>query len=54
MAPIELTNKICERFVLSQIQPFIEKSNDQDLLAHTIAKSLDGGSKVQKSGLCGF
>ncbi len=42
----------------------MEKPNDQnqfaytldtvDLLAHTIAKSLDGGSKVQKSGLYGF
>ncbi len=65
--PAEL--KICERFVLSQVQPFMEKSNDQNqfaykkarstldavgLLAHTIAKSLDGGSKVQKTVFVDF
>ncbi len=65
--PAEL--KICVRFVLSQVQPFMEKSNNQNpfaykkarstldavgLLAHTIAKSLDGGLKVQKTVFVDF
>ncbi len=65
--PAEL--KICERFVLSQIQPFVGKSNDQNqfaykkarstldavgLVAHPIAKSLDGGSKVQNADFVDF
>ncbi len=55
---------MCELFILSQIQLFLEKSNDPNqlpykkarstldavgLLVHTIAKSLDGGSKVNKA-----
>ncbi len=31
--------KICERFVLSQIQPFMEKSNDQSQFAYKKARS---------------
>ncbi len=54
--PAEL--KICERFVLCQVQPFLRNDQNQfaykkakitldaaDLLSHTIANSLDGGSK---------
>ncbi len=52
--------QVCERFILGQIQPFLEKSNDQNLftykkarstldavglLAHTIARC---GSKLHK------
>ncbi len=58
--------KMCERFVLSQTKPFLEKSDDQNqfaykksrsaldavgLLSHTIAKSIDSGSKVHKAVL---
>ncbi len=35
--PTEL--KICERFIIGQIQPFLEKPNDQNKFAYKKARS---------------